>query len=57
MQNLKLMFSVNILQVVGGNKGGVVAVVEGLRGFIPFSQISLVGDLLFFPVFLFYVNS
>ncbi|CAN6467244.1 unnamed protein product [Victoria cruziana] len=28
-------------KVVGGNKGGVVAVVEGLRGFIPFSQISL----------------
>ncbi|KAF3778095.1 30S ribosomal protein S1 [Nymphaea thermarum] len=27
-------------KVVGGNKGGVVAVVEGLRGFIPFSQIS-----------------
>ncbi|KAJ4968041.1 hypothetical protein NE237_014742 [Protea cynaroides] len=27
-------------KIVGGNKGGVVAVVEGLRGFIPFSQIS-----------------
>nr|XP_010921394.1 30S ribosomal protein S1, chloroplastic [Elaeis guineensis] len=27
-------------KVVGGNKGGVVAIVEGLRGFIPFSQIS-----------------
>ncbi|KAK1280333.1 hypothetical protein QJS04_geneDACA004629 [Acorus gramineus] len=27
-------------KVVGGNKGGVVAVVEGLRGFVPFSQIS-----------------
>ncbi|KAK9136630.1 hypothetical protein Sjap_007224 [Stephania japonica] len=28
------------MQVIGGNKGGVVAVVEGLRGFVPFSQIS-----------------
>ncbi|PKA62309.1 30S ribosomal protein S1, chloroplastic [Apostasia shenzhenica] len=27
-------------KVIGGNKGGVVAVVEGLRGFVPFSQIS-----------------
>ncbi|KAK6146253.1 hypothetical protein DH2020_020122 [Rehmannia glutinosa] len=27
-------------KVVGSNKGGVVAVVEGLRGFVPFSQIS-----------------
>ncbi|KAI4335033.1 hypothetical protein L6164_013719 [Bauhinia variegata] len=27
-------------KVVGGNNGGVVAVVEGLRGFVPFSQIS-----------------
>ncbi|KAJ9536936.1 hypothetical protein OSB04_029669 [Centaurea solstitialis] len=27
-------------KVVGANKGGVVAIVEGLRGFIPFSQIS-----------------
>lgn len=27
-------------KVVGGNKGGVVAIVEGLRGFVPFSQIS-----------------
>lgn len=27
-------------KVVGANKGGVVAVVEGLRGFVPFSQIS-----------------
>ncbi|XP_020271804.1 30S ribosomal protein S1, chloroplastic-like, partial [Asparagus officinalis] len=25
-------------KVIGGNKGGVVAVVEGLRGFVPFSQ-------------------
>lgn len=30
------------LQIVGANKGGVVAVVEGLRGFVPFSQISTV---------------
>lgn len=30
------------VQVVGANKGGVVAMVEGLRGFVPFSQISLV---------------
>ncbi|KAM5568652.1 30S ribosomal protein S1, chloroplastic [Rosa sericea] len=27
-------------RVVGANKGGVVAVVEGLRGFVPFSQLS-----------------
>ncbi|XP_057959063.1 small ribosomal subunit protein bS1c [Malania oleifera] len=27
-------------KVVGGNRGGVVAVVEGLHGFVPFSQIS-----------------
>ncbi|KAI3737863.1 hypothetical protein L2E82_27877 [Cichorium intybus] len=27
-------------KVVGANKGGIVAIVEGLRGFIPFSQIS-----------------
>lgn len=27
-------------KVVGANKGGVVAVIEGLRGFVPFSQIS-----------------
>ncbi|XP_042398245.1 30S ribosomal protein S1, chloroplastic-like [Zingiber officinale] len=27
-------------KVVDGNKGGVVAIVEGLRGFVPFSQIS-----------------
>ncbi|KAL3617171.1 ribosomal 40S subunit protein S1B [Castilleja foliolosa] len=27
-------------KVVGANKGGVVAVVEGLRGFVPFSQIN-----------------
>ncbi|KAI4344740.1 hypothetical protein L6164_011931 [Bauhinia variegata] len=27
-------------KVIGGNNGGVVAVVEGLRGFVPFSQIS-----------------
>ncbi|KAK4425991.1 30S ribosomal protein S1, chloroplastic [Sesamum alatum] len=27
-------------KIVGANKGGVVAMVEGLRGFVPFSQIS-----------------
>ncbi|KAL1334986.1 hypothetical protein HN51_063935 [Arachis hypogaea] len=27
-------------KIVGANKGGVVAEVEGLRGFVPFSQIS-----------------
>lgn len=27
-------------KVVGANKGGVVAMVEGLRGFVPFSQVS-----------------
>ncbi|KAK1347900.1 hypothetical protein POM88_055013 [Heracleum sosnowskyi] len=30
----------NCFMVVGANKGGVVALVEGLRGFVPFSQIS-----------------
>ncbi|KAJ1699220.1 hypothetical protein LUZ63_007732 [Rhynchospora breviuscula] len=28
-------------KVVGGNTGGIVAIVEGLNGFIPFSQISM----------------
>lgn len=32
------------MQVVGANKGGVVAEVEGLRGFVPFSQISSVSS-------------
>lgn len=27
-------------KVVGANKGGIIAMVEGLRGFVPFSQIS-----------------
>ncbi|KAH9609291.1 hypothetical protein KSS87_005269 [Heliosperma pusillum] len=27
-------------KIVGANKGGVVALVEGLRGFVPFSQMS-----------------
>ncbi|XVF38930.1 hypothetical protein REPUB_Repub20aG0144900 [Reevesia pubescens] len=27
-------------KVVGANKGGIVALVEGLKGFVPFSQIS-----------------
>ncbi|XP_072983243.1 small ribosomal subunit protein bS1c-like [Typha latifolia] len=27
-------------KVIGGNKGGVVAIVDGIRGFVPFSQIS-----------------
>jgi len=27
-------------KVIGANKGGLVALVEGLRGFVPFSQIS-----------------
>ncbi|XAR56959.1 hypothetical protein NMG60_11024937 [Bertholletia excelsa] len=31
-------------KIVGANKGGVVAVVEGLRGFVPFSQISTKSD-------------
>lgn len=30
------------MKVVDANKGGVVAIVEGLRGFVPFSQISTV---------------
>lgn len=32
------------MQVVGANKGGVVAVVEALKGFVPFSQISSVSS-------------
>ena len=32
------------LQVIGGNKGGVVALVEGLKGFVPFSQVSSVSS-------------
>ncbi|KMZ56493.1 30S ribosomal protein S1, chloroplastic [Zostera marina] len=31
-------------KVVGANKGGVVAIVEGIRGFVPFSQISTKSD-------------
>ncbi|AQL07040.1 30S ribosomal protein S1 [Zea mays] len=27
-------------KVIGGNKGGVVALVDGLKGFVPFSQVS-----------------
>ncbi|KAK7264757.1 hypothetical protein RJT34_32367 [Clitoria ternatea] len=30
----------SVSQIVGANKGGVVAEVEGLRGFVPLSQIS-----------------
>lgn len=30
------------MKVVDANKGGIVAIVEGLRGFVPFSQISTV---------------
>jgi hypothetical protein len=30
------------VQVVLANKGGLVVQVEGLRGFVPFSQISAV---------------
>ncbi|OWM88011.1 hypothetical protein CDL15_Pgr016584 [Punica granatum] len=33
-------------KVVGANKGGVVALVEGLRGFVPFSQKSTAEELL-----------
>lgn len=36
------------MQVVSANKGGVVAVVEGLRGFVPFSQISSVSSYTWF---------
>ena len=32
-------------QIVDANKGGVVAEVEGLKGFVPFSQISTVSSL------------
>lgn len=31
--------------MVGANKGGVVALVEGIRGFVPFSQISTVSSI------------
>lgn len=30
------------MKVVDANKGGIVVIVEGLRGFVPFSQISTV---------------
>jgi hypothetical protein len=30
------------LQALSANRGGVVVEVEGLRGFVPFSQISAV---------------
>lgn len=43
LQNLNL-FCIND-QVVGANKGGVVALVEGLRAFVPFSQVSTVSSL------------
>ena len=39
-------------QVIGGNKGGVVALVEGLKGFVPFSQVSSVGSWPFHRSFL-----
>ncbi|KAL0376323.1 UNVERIFIED_CONTAM: 30S ribosomal protein S1, chloroplastic [Sesamum calycinum] len=38
VDNFKLKTSLS--RIVGANKGGVVAMVEGLRGFVPFSQIS-----------------
>nr|CAB3496111.1 unnamed protein product [Digitaria exilis] len=34
-------------RVISGNKGGVVALVEGLKGFVPFSQDSLLDEVLF----------
>lgn len=34
-----------VWQIVDSNKGGVVAEVEGLKGFVPFSQISTVSSL------------
>jgi hypothetical protein len=33
------------LQALSANRGGVVVEVEGLRGFVPFSQISAVSFL------------
>lgn len=38
----------NMLQIVGANRGGVVAIVEALRGFVPFSQISTVCSTTYF---------
>ncbi|TVU47272.1 hypothetical protein EJB05_06867, partial [Eragrostis curvula] len=35
-----VQISCYVLLVVGGNKGGVVALVEGLKAFVPFSQVS-----------------
>lgn len=31
-----------VLQVLVANRGGIVVQVEGLRGFVPFSQVSAV---------------
>lgn len=33
------------MQVNGENKGGVLVSVEGLHGFVPFSELSKVGNL------------
>jgi hypothetical protein len=33
--------------VIGGNKGGVVALVEGLKAFVPFSQVSSVSSYIY----------
>jgi hypothetical protein len=37
------------LQALSANRGGVVVEVEGLRGFVPFSQISAVSFLVSSP--------
>jgi small subunit ribosomal protein S1 len=34
-----------VWQLIDSNKGGVVAEVEGLKGFVPFSQMSTVSSL------------
>lgn len=49
MINLLFFFPHVFVKVVGANKGGVVAIVEGLRGFVPFSQISSVCFHIFLP--------
>lgn len=41
------------LQVIGGNKGGVVALVEGLKAFVPFSQVSSVGSQSYYKTLLY----
>lgn len=44
-QSLSHSYVHSVWQIIDANKGGVVAEVEGLKGFVPFSQISTVSSL------------